>query len=238
MRQLQLYMYSGNRRVYLERHDFYVGQVRTRVLAQFRDIEAEAERHSETIYNELAEAPGGEDSDLSEIADYALESGHERYELLHDLRDQMVFSAVAGMYHQWDKDLRDFVEHELRHDLVNADKIAWDQKSSAMFDLLKEFGWDCRARPFYPTIDACRLVVNVYKHGQGSSLKILASTYPEYLKNPIVLGTEDRAFADGDDLDYQWLAVSEAQFERFGEAMCSFWQEFPERLFLTIPVTP
>lgn len=57
MRELQLYMYEGNRRVYLERHDFYVEQVRARVLAQFRDIETEAQQHSETIYNEVAESP-------------------------------------------------------------------------------------------------------------------------------------------------------------------------------------
>src|SRR5208282_3362876 len=171
MRELQLYMYSGNRRAYLERHDFYVEQVRARVLAQFRDIESEAEKHSEAIYEQLAELPGRGDVDLIELADHALESGQERYELLHDLKDQMFLGAIAGMYHQWDKELRDFVERVLSHDVLNAGQIAWNQKSSSIFELLKEFVWDCTASAFYPVIDACRLVVNVYKHGQGASLK-------------------------------------------------------------------
>lgn len=238
MRQLQLYMFEGNRRVYLERHDFYVDQVRARVLAQFRDIDDEARQHSETIYNELAKSPGDGSVDLSEVADYALESGQERYELLHDLKDQTFLGAVAGMYHQWDKDLRDFIERELRHDVANARQIAWDQKSSSTLDLLNEFGWDCRAQPFFSLIDACRLVVNVYKHGQGTSLKTLAIEYPEYLKDPLATGTESQIFANADDLDYQWLTISEPQFDRFGDAFRSFWKEFPERLFLTIPDPP
>jgi hypothetical protein len=39
----QLYMWSGKRRRIIDRHNFYVEQVRTKVLAQFRNIEAEAE---------------------------------------------------------------------------------------------------------------------------------------------------------------------------------------------------
>jgi hypothetical protein len=235
MRELQLYMYRGNRRVYLERHNFYVEQVRTRVLAQFRDIETEAQKHSETVYEQLAELPGRGDVDMSELADHALESGQERYELLSDLKNQMFLGAVAGMYHQWDKDLRDFIERELSHDVRNAKDIAWNQRSSSTFDLLKEFGWDCKTESFYPLIEACRLVVNVYKHGHGASLRTLAGTYPEYLKDSLAIGSEDRKFADDDDLDYQWLTISEGQFDRFGGAIRSFWTRFPERLFLTIP---
>jgi hypothetical protein len=133
-------MYRGNRRVFLERHDFYVEQVRTRVLAQFRDIETEAEKHSNAVYEQLAEQPGSGDVDLGELADRSLESGQQWYELLSDLKSQMFLGAVAGMYHQWDKDLRDFIERELSHDVRNAKDIAWNQRSSSTFDLLKEFG--------------------------------------------------------------------------------------------------
>jgi hypothetical protein len=88
-------MFVGNRRIYLERHDFYVEQVRARVLAQFRDIETEAQQHSETIYNELAESPGDGSIDLSEVADWARESGQERYELLDDLKNQILTSKLG-----------------------------------------------------------------------------------------------------------------------------------------------
>jgi len=46
-------MWSGTRRRIIGRHDFYVEQVRARVLAQFRNIEAEAERYAESGHDRL-----------------------------------------------------------------------------------------------------------------------------------------------------------------------------------------
>jgi hypothetical protein len=37
-------------------------------------------------------------------------------------------------------------------------------------DLLESIGWTIREKAYYPHLDACHLVVNVYKHGRGASL--------------------------------------------------------------------
>jgi hypothetical protein len=75
------------------------------------------------------------------------------------------------------------------------------------------------------------LVVNVYKHGKGRSLSDLANLHPEYVKNPYAEGRHKFAFAEN-LLKYEWLTVSADQFDEFATALRSFWQEFPERLFL------
>jgi hypothetical protein len=80
----QLYMWSGTRRRIIDRHNFYVEQVRTKVLAQFRNIEAEAEAYVDNQYNELASLPAREDIDMSELAEFANDRGQEFYGLLHD----------------------------------------------------------------------------------------------------------------------------------------------------------
>ena len=228
-------MYSGIRKHILRRHDFFVEQVRTRVFSQFRDIEGEAQAHADNQYHWGGSLPARDDIDMSDVAEWALEEGIERYELLSDLRKQIILGALAGLYHQWDKDLREFVEAELRHDirLGDAAKVAWDPNPRNVFDMLKQFGWDCREEGFFSKIDACRLIVNVYKHGKGRSLEDLAKTYPEYLRN--LLGASNFDCSKWmDQLDHERLEISEAQFEVFAAALRTFWTKFPERLFLSV----
>ncbi len=91
---------------------------------------------------------------------------------LLSLREQTTLGALAGMYHQWEKELRTFIENELGHELSrqHALLLAWKKSRTIedIFDLLQRFGWDCRAEPFYPVLESCRLVVNVYSMARGS----------------------------------------------------------------------
>ncbi len=87
-----------------------------------------------------------------------------------------------------------------------------------------------RKAVWFPKLEACRLVVNVYKHGKGVSLDQLAARYPSYLQSPL-----DNIFPPVyTDPDYQSLIVTAAQFQEFDDALAAFWREFPERLFLPI----
>jgi hypothetical protein len=230
----QLYMWSETRRRIIDRHNFYAAQVVAKVLAQFRDIETEAKAYAERQYNELASVPAHEDVDGSELAELANDRGQQLYGLLHDLKQQMILGAAAGMFHQWDKDLRTFAERELTHNFArqDAEDVAWKQGGGSMFELLEQFGWNCRAAWFYPKIHACRLVVNVYKHGKGASLTDLAKLYPEYVNNPYPMDAHEFTFAEN-LLRHEWLTVSVDHFDEFAGALRGFWQEFPERLFLT-----
>jgi hypothetical protein len=169
------------------RHDFYVEQVKAKVLSQFGDIESEAERYGNAEYDRLGELPGDEDSDMAEIAEEAMARAQNFYGLLSDLKKQMILGALAGMYHQWEKDLREFIERELRHNYApeTVAKVAWGANIADVFKVLSDFGWNYSACHFFSRIDACRLIVNVYKHGKGQSLEELARRYPEYLNVPL-----------------------------------------------------
>lgn len=226
-------MWSGTRDMIIGRHEFYVQQVKQRVLSQFQDIEGEANRHAESEYQRLGSMPGSEHSDMSQIAEVAGDRAQERYGLLADLKKQQLLGALAGMYHQWDKDLRDFLEREFQtyYQSSDVEKVVWKSNVSNLLGLLCDQGWDCRGAGFFPLIDACRLVVNVYKHGKGASLKDLDARYPEYLNRPLSgLLAEETLFAHM--TDHEWLEVSEEQFDVFADAFRSFWKEFPERLSL------
>jgi hypothetical protein len=223
--KLQLHMWHGTRSRFLGRHDFYVEQIKERVFPPFRDIEAQAQAYGEEAYKSLCSGTYDENVDAADLAE-------------SDLKKQVLLGGLAGLYHQWDKDLRDFLEHELRHDLKAdaAVKHSWHPDIGGIFDALKDFGWDCTAEPFYQKIDACRLIVNAYKHGKGKSLNDLAKRFPEYLPDPIPQTSP--LFMGNEFLDPERLDVSEAQFEKLAAALRQFWERFPERSFLEAKVVP
>ena len=78
-------------------------------------------------------------------------------------------------------------------------------------------------------LDACRLVVNVYKHGEGNSLEDLKQKYPEYLHDPFL--ASGGGFSDVEHRDHTDLNVSDEQFQAFSDAIVAFWQAVPENIF-------
>lgn len=230
----QLYMWKGLKDIVLTRHDFFVEQIKARVLGNFDNIEAEADQKADQVYDHLGSMPSWGGEDMSDAAETAFEAGYEFYELLSDMRTQTMLSAVASLYQQWDKELRYFLEHELCHayDRDDVIKFCWRSPIGPVFKLLADFGWDVKPEAYFPLLDACRLIVNVYKHGKGGSLNDLAANYPQYLKKP-TQGLAGLAFLDV--TDFKDLDVTLEEFDELANAIRSFWLAFPERLYLPSP---
>lgn len=72
-------------------------------------------------------------------------------------------------------------------------------------------------------------MVNVYKHGDGTSLEELRSAFPEYLDDP--LNTTGIGAIDVKYRDYTNLMVSDDQVQTFSDAVVAFWRAMPERIF-------
>lgn len=54
--------------------------------------------------------------------------------------------------------------------------------STKLEQLLWALGLDVRRLSSFPRMDAMRLVVNVFKHGEGQPLDDLRQNYPEFLQ--------------------------------------------------------
>ncbi|ESY77445.1 hypothetical protein X739_32925 [Mesorhizobium sp. LNHC220B00] len=223
------HMWEPSRQSLIKRHEFYVEQARKRVLSQFSSIEAEAETASHEWLDEMSTRFDLEAHEPGDFYEAAHEAGIEFYQLLSDMHDQTRLSVVAGMFHEWDKQLRDWLVAELRHwhQGENATSKVWAADFSRIADLLESFGWKVRETAYFKLLDACRLVVNVYKHGSGRSLEDLKNVYPEYL--------HDALKAEGlpgspDLLDYTNLKVSDDQFQAFSDAIVAFWRDVPGKV--------
>ncbi|WP_269900285.1 hypothetical protein [Paenalcaligenes faecalis] len=208
-------------------HEFYVSEARNRVLTQFSDVVREKEaKEIENSY--LDKRSKNFDPDLHDPADIyedAYFEGLDRWLLLTEMQNTVTLGLTAGMYHQFDKALREKVVQEfsqlLDSDLISP--IVWDLTFLQLIELLELIGMDIVNQDFFCYLDACRLVVNVYKHGIGNAHTNLISKYPEYY------------FYGKPEMDilfppnYKNLTVTERQFTNFANAITDFWKNIPER---------
>jgi hypothetical protein len=218
----------GLRRSLIEGHQFYVDQARRRLLSQFENIESEAEKASEEWLERNNNRFDPDRHDPSDFYEAASNAGIEFYGLLSDMRNQTWLSVVAGMFHEWDKQLRQWLVREIQnwHEGESFPRKIWLVDFVELMNFLESISWKIREAPYFQTLDACRVVVNVHKHGDGSSLDVLKEKYPEYLLDAL---NGLSVHLVGKDLrDHTDLQVTDEQFQAFSDAIAAFLTAVPE----------
>jgi hypothetical protein len=109
----------------------------------------------------------------------------------------------------------------------------WSAKFIEITELLESLGWNIRGTPYFRTLDACRLVVNVYKHGEGKARDDLQLSYPEYLADPFnrFRGELAEIWRGHIKLNHTHLRVNDEQIQTFADAIVAFWKDVPENTF-------
>lgn len=223
-------MWEPFRQSLIKGHSFYVEQARKRLLSQFDDIGADADRAAEEWLEQSGQHFDPDRHDPGDFDEAANDVGIEFYGLLSDMREQTHLSVVAGMFHEWDKQLRDWLVREIQHwhRGDNATLKVWSADFGQIADLLESFGWNIRSADYFCTLDACRVVVNVYKHGEGKSLGDLRKRFPEYLDDPFK--GSGGALSDTKYRNYTHLKITDDQFQAFSDAILAFWRGVPENV--------
>lgn len=214
----------------IKNHQFYLDQASIRLLSQFDDIEGDSNKVSEDWLNKSNQHFDPDLHDPMDSYERAHDEGITHYQLLEDMCNQTRLSVISGFFHEWDKQLRDWMVREIQHwhkGTEIRDKV-WSQDFGGITDLLTSLGWDIRNKPYYDVIDACRLVVNVYKHGEGASFEQLKQRYSCYIENPLNGLIEP---INTNFLDYKHLKVTNTHIQEFSNAIVEFWNDIPENIF-------
>jgi len=213
---------DSERELRILEHQFYVEQAKNRLLSQFANIEAEADQAEAEHWERSGQSFDPEWHDPGDLAEAARDHGVEFYQLLSDMHGRTRLSVVAGMYHHWDKTFRRFLVREFRWPrLVIGDhtrRALWKLDSVNLEKLLAAIGLDLSSLACYPRIEAMRLVVNVFKHGEGKSLDDLRERFPEFLRESA------HRWNVYDDTN---MEVTDDHVEEFSTAIKSFWHELP-----------
>lgn len=212
-------------------HKFYVEQSKSRLLSQFGDVEGEADRYAQKWLDDHTHLFDPERHNPGDFEQQAYDESIAHYELLSEMRDTTRLSIIAAMFHEWDKQLRDWLARELLHVHTGSavTPAIWKANISDIFDLLECLNWPVRSRTYFSSLDACRLVVNVYKHGLGNSFDELKASHPQFLKN--VLGDAAEKKWAIEYADHTDLIVSDQHLEEFSTAIVDFWENVPENTF-------
>lgn len=226
-----LEMWEPIRQNIKDSHQFYVNQAKLRLLSQFANMEEEADKYAEEWIDSNDRFFDPDTDDPAEIYEQANDESIDFYLNLKDLKDQTRFAITAGIYHKWDKQLREWIIHESRHSPLSIymQENIWSIPLKGIIELFRGCGWDIRNEKFYKLIDACRLVVNVYKHGNGNSLDDLKKNYPEYIVNPL----SDKFQTNFEYLDHSNLVLTDENFQEFSDAIHTFWCNVPKEILFS-----
>jgi hypothetical protein len=228
-------MWEPFRQDRMAEHHFYVEQARKRLLSQFENIETEANQATEEHLEKVSIRFDADKHDPSRFNEDAHEAAHEKgiefYQLLSEMREATRLSVIAGMFHQWDKHLRDWIALEMRHEHrgKSTAKTIWGANFPETIDFLAAFGFDVKALACYPRLDAMRQVVNTYKHGNGSSLDALKKSFPEFISNPLDIAGVPEMFRQHSD--HTDLKLTDGHVVQFSEAILEFWRAVPDETF-------
>lgn len=223
-------MWEPHRQMLIASHLFYVEQARKRLLSQFVNIEQEADKAAEAHLEKMSHKFDPDRHDPADFYEAANDEALAFYQLLTEMRQRTMLSIVAGIYQEWDKQLREWLVREICHWHRGEEtaKKVWSVDFVNLIELLELLGCKIRSNSYFQKLDACRLVVNVYKHGEGSSLKDLKSFYPEYLSNS--LANIDEYFSNSEFVEHSDLDVSEDQLQEFSVAIVEFWKDVPTNI--------
>lgn len=226
-----LQLWRPTREHLIANHQFYVSQARARLLDQFDEeaMKADAQRHADEWLEERGRFFDPERDDPGADYEAAYDEHVDFYLSLAGLRDSTRLSIIAGMFHEWEKQVRDWLGRELGHHGLreHVHAAVWAVKVDDLLDLFEACSWPVRNEEFFPQLQRCQLVANVYKHGNGPSFDALKQSAPE------LVGAKERPAFFVSALDYSALEVSDDNLASFAEAITAFWRALPENIFFS-----
>lgn len=218
------YLDSQHRDHILGRYTFYLSQARERIFPLFGNIETQSQQHSDEWFKNAGLHFNPDTDDVGTYAEMAWEKGLHYGLMLRDVRNDVCLGILAGLYHRWDKDLREWVVSELAQWLNREliEKKIWHINRHTLCQLLDAMGITVTTQPFYPIIQAYGKLVNVYKHGKGDAFDALRRSHPEYFHRDVQSDAYWK-FSAHDD-----LAVSDEQFDVLTCSLFAFWRCIPQ----------
>jgi hypothetical protein len=111
------------------------------------------------------------------------ERGFSVYRDLKFVREQVTGLAIAGIYHLWERLLKEFIVNPYRFDgptnVLPTKEEVFKADFPKLEAVLHEVGWTIKTEGFYSDLDRLRLVANVVKHGDGPACKALLEKAPD-----------------------------------------------------------
>lgn len=229
-------MWEPRRRDLIEQHRFYVSEGKKRLTSQFSDktkLEEEADEFSDQWLEKMGQHFDPDRHDPAEFYEQAHDEGIQHYAALEELGNSARLALISGMYHLWEKSLRDWLTSV---DGIGSFQVGqnlplaiWKSNFTQVLELFECVGLYHAGCPTRESLDTCRMVVNTYKHGAGPSEVELKIRRPELFDQ---YGWRSSfAYSSIADLtDYTDLYVEDGVIDEFADSIEAFWTALPEHI--------
>lgn len=220
-------MWEPYRKLLIQNHMFYLEQAQKRLLSQFDNIDDEATQIADQWLEDNDQYFDPDRDDEGSFYEKSEDVAIEFYTLLSEMLEQTRLSVVAGLFHEWDKKLREWLVKEIKHwhRGENVVQKIWSVDFTQIMDFLECLNWQMCNANYYHKLDACRFVVNAYKHREGKSFQELKDKFPEYLYDPF--SGNGGGLSNSQRRDYTDLRVNDKQISEFSDAIIEFWKDVP-----------
>jgi hypothetical protein len=218
------YMWEPFRELLIQGHLFYVEQSKKRLLSQFDNLEAEADKYAADWLNERDHLFDPHKHDPGDFQERAYDESLGFYQMLSDMRNRTILSIIAAIFHEWDKQLRDWLVKEVMHwHSGEAVKQAiWKVNFDDIIDFVDMALVKTKNTNHYLLLDKYRLLVNAYKHGEGDSFRELLSKHKEFF-NPVFENQFEYGF-----FNYESIVVKDEHLDECSGAIVEFWKSIPQ----------
>jgi hypothetical protein len=85
------------------------------IAGQFNNLEQDAKKAEAAWLERTSHRFDPDRDDEGSVYEAAEAEGIVYYQMLEDMRDDVRLGIVAGMYHQWDKQFREWIVQEVSH---------------------------------------------------------------------------------------------------------------------------
>lgn len=223
-----LYFCQWTRIAAIKSTNVYRDEFSSRLMPAFDNIDEEANVVAQEVWDAAMSLQynGDEYYDLGMFADSAQEAGMEAFENLHFVKQQLLGLAVAGLYHLWERTLKQFISKEYRRHRLDEKYVTKLVKMdfNDLSEVLSRFGYDLSKTLHFNILNELRLVANTIKHGDGVSCDALATIAPDLFSQGHISYKDKPTFDD--------LELSNSDFTRYANGVEIFWTLFPDKLNL------
>lgn len=228
-------MLESQRQKIIADHQFYVEQAQTRLLSQFVNLDpaVEVEKVADEYLSENSSRFNPDRHDVADCHQDAYEEGCAHYHLLLEMHEATRLSVISSSFAQWEKELKNWIANEIGfwHQGPCVNSVIWKAEFPLIVSFLVAVGFNVRSLSCYAHLNAMRLVVNVFKHGNGKPLNDLKREFPEFI--PEAIGSDNPERFPPYILDHTHMKVLDKHLEQFSDAIVGFWRAVPTEIRLS-----
>jgi hypothetical protein len=204
-----------------------VAVLEDRILPGFVGLEEEAERVSSDAWEAFMAMPGTGDEDPSDFADQAEQAGVSHYILLTGIRQGILNSFAATIFHCFEQQVMLFHRREL---------LAPNEENNEKLFSLREFinrlkrvSIDVSSFSVWPRIVELQLAANTVKHADGKSARELRAVRPQLFENPALAKYLGESFRSSPSVYRPLLGediyMSTTHIHEYADSCKAFWDE-------------